>query len=326
MPVSRRIASATFRVMASPSATAAASRKGRRWSAAGIGTHPARVRAAVADEAPLVVLDRRGCDDRPAVAEALQGELLALQFLLHGHARMDPEDIAAVLQGLRTRLKVIPLDENPLAPGQTVRFEDDAVQFIEEGFDADKRLEIPEARVSGDTVFFEQVPREGLRCFQTGEGAGRSHRRDSSRRECVYDAVAQRVLGADDGEGDAGLTGKSHDGLRLIVSAEADLLREGSDAGVVCFHEGIEAGVPFRAQNRLGDRVFPGPVADKKDMGHERVSFRCRFSRVVHTYRKKDRSQTNPPRQETTRLAFQHWGDTINPAAKINRLSFPSGI
>ena len=149
-----------------------------------------------------MILDRGGRHDRPAVAEALQGELLPLQFLLHGHAGMSLQDVAAVVEGLCPRLEMVPLDEDPLAAGQTVRFEDDAGEFIEEGLDAVRRMEIPETRVSGDAVFFEQVSCEGLRCFQTGQGPGRSHRRDSRCREGIHDAVAQGILGTDDGEGD----------------------------------------------------------------------------------------------------------------------------
>ena len=60
--------------------------EGEEVVGAGVGTHPARVRAAVVGESPLVVLDRRGGHNRPSVAEALQGELLALQLFLDGHA------------------------------------------------------------------------------------------------------------------------------------------------------------------------------------------------------------------------------------------------
>jgi len=215
-----------------------------------------------------VILNGGGRHDRPAVAETLQGELLPLQFLFHGHAGMTLQDVTAEVEGLFARPEMVPLDEDPLAAGQTVRFEDDAVEFIEEGLDAVRRMEIPEARVSGDSVFLEQVPCERLRRFQTGQGSGRSHGRDARSRESVYCAVAQRILGADDGEGDAGLAGESRDGLRLVVPAEADLFRKRRDAGIVGFHEGIEAGVPSRAPNRPGDRVFAGPVADEQDMGH----------------------------------------------------------
>ena len=39
-------------------------------------------------ETPLVILNGRGRDHRPAVAQALQGELFALQFFLDGDTCM----------------------------------------------------------------------------------------------------------------------------------------------------------------------------------------------------------------------------------------------
>ncbi len=65
-------------------------KKGKAVIFTGIGAHTPRIRALVIGEAPLVILNRRGSDHRPAVAQALQRELFALQFFLDGDTNMFP--------------------------------------------------------------------------------------------------------------------------------------------------------------------------------------------------------------------------------------------
>ena len=260
---------------------------------AGVGTHPARVRTAVVREPPLVVLDRRGRDDRSAVAEALQGELLPLQFFLNGHAGVAFQDFPTGGEGLGPCLKMVPLDKDPFAAGQTVRFEDDAGELIKKFRDAAQRGKVSETRVPRDPVFIEEISGKGLRRFQPRQGLRRPHRRYSRRCERIHDAVAEGILGADDGKGDLPLLRKGDDRLRLVVPADPDLRRKGGDAGIVGFHEGIESGIPARPHESLGDRMLAGAVADKKDMGHRGLLPLLSLVSPSHT-EKKAGSQTNP--------------------------------
>ena len=180
-----------------------------------------------------------------------------------------------MVEGLGPRLEMVPLDEDPFAARQTVRFEDDAGEFIAEGLDALKGREVSEARISGDAVFFEEVSCEGFRCFQAGQDPGRSHGRDSRRREFIHDAVAQGILGSDDGELDPRLFGEGDDRFRFIVAADSDLCRKGGDAGVVGFHVGKEAGIPARAHeiaSAIACSRAPLPMRRTWVIG---VSFRC---------------------------------------------------
>ena len=137
--------------------------------------------------------------------------------------------------------------------------------------------------VSGDVVFFEQISREGFRCFQAGEGAGGSHRRNPRSRERVHNPMPQGFLRADNGKIDACLPCKGDDTCRVIVTSDADYLRNGGDAGVFRFHERIKPWFLFRSQNGLGDGVFPCAVADEQNTGHQEISFRFCLSDIgVH--------------------------------------------
>ena len=135
----------------------------------GIGPHAARIRALVVDETPFVILDRRGGDHRLAVAEALQGELLALQLFLDGDAGVFPEKILTEGQRFFFCLKMITLHHDPLAACQTVRFNDDGFELFQKRFDAVQGRKIPEARISRDLILFNEITGEGFGGFQPGQ-------------------------------------------------------------------------------------------------------------------------------------------------------------
>ena len=73
------------------------------------------------------------------------------------------QDVAAVVEGLGPRLEMVPLDKDPFAARQAVRFEDDAGEFIDRRPRCPSRdVKVSEARISRDAVFFEEISCEGL--------------------------------------------------------------------------------------------------------------------------------------------------------------------
>ncbi len=66
--------------------------------------------------------------------------------------------------------------------------------------------------------------------------------------------------------------GKGNNGRQIGVIAVHDIIRQRGDAGIVGFHVGKEPGPVSRTHDRLGDGVFPGAVADQKDIQHGRFS------------------------------------------------------
>ena len=90
---------------------------------------------------------------------------------------------------------MVSLDLHALAPGETVGFYNDAREFLQERLDPREGSERFKAGISGDMVFPDEVPCEGLRCLETGQFLLGPHGRDARRQECVYDPEMQRVLG-----------------------------------------------------------------------------------------------------------------------------------
>ncbi len=98
--------------------------------------------------------------------------------------------------------------------------------------------------------------------------------------------MPQGFLRADNGEIDACLPCKRDDTCRVIVTSDADRLRNGGDAGIFRFHERIKLWFLFRSHDGLSDGVFPCAVADKQNMGHQGISFRFCRSNMWSAYRK----------------------------------------
>jgi hypothetical protein len=122
-----------------------------------VGTHSSGVWTLIVDEPSLVVLDRRSWDNRSSVAETLQRELLPYKFFFHGHGRMGLQDCPAVGEGFGPCLKMVPLYKNPLAPGETIRFEHDAGKFIEERLYTGDRGKGMKTRISRDSIFVKEA-------------------------------------------------------------------------------------------------------------------------------------------------------------------------
>ncbi len=173
-----------------------------------------------------------------------------------------------MFEGLGPRLEMVPLDKDPFSAGQTVRFEDDAGEFITESLDALKGCKVSEARISRDAVFFEQISCERLRCLQAGQDLVGP----TARSPAAVSSSTMPWLRGSSGPMTANAIcaslAKAMIGFRFIVAADSDLCGKGGDAGVIGFHEGKEAGIPARTHESLGDSMLTGAVADEKDMGH----------------------------------------------------------
>ena len=114
-----------------------------------VGAHSSRVRPFVPLVRALVILGQRHRDERSAVAERLEGELLPHEFLLDEEPRRAAnlllQDLAAIRERLRLAREMIAPDAHAFAARQAQRLDHELeVRVVHELLEARETVERPE--------------------------------------------------------------------------------------------------------------------------------------------------------------------------------------
>jgi len=172
------------------------------------------------------------------------------------------QDLLAVFDCLIFCLKVVPLYHDALAAGEAIRFYDNTLKSADKFFDSLKRRECPEAGISGNIVFFQQISCESLRCFQSCQALCRTHGWNALIFQEIDNAVVQGIFRTYYREIDAVFPRELSDFLHVVIALYQYVIRKRRDAGIVGFHAGKEGGIVCRPLDRLRYYMLPGAVSD----------------------------------------------------------------